>query len=113
MRVQQQEEANRREHRLLLEQRAADKRYEEERRVAKLKAQVYQHWLQTKYPAELAEHCITAFKDMPKEQTRSLCDNVYRRYQAQEFQAFRVIEELWKWDKALTAQWCTPPLTIG
>ena len=44
---------------------------------------------------------------MTKPHKKKLEDNVYGRYQSREFEAFRVIPELWNCDATLTAQWFT------
>ena len=105
IREQQQEEALRRERRLMMEQKLANKKYEDEKRIAKFRAKEYQCWLQTKFPAELADRCISVFKAMTKSQKKQLEQNVYCRWQTREFDRFRVIPELWKWDKTLTTHW--------
>ena len=104
-REQAQEEALRRETRLLSEQRFAQRKYEDEKRIAKFRVKEYQNWLQTKYPAELATRCITKFKDMDQATKKKWAANLKPRYETGEFQAFRVTPDLWKNDKTLTTFW--------
>ena len=42
---------------------------------------------------------------MAKPEKKRLEDNVKDRYESREFEAFRVIPELWKWNKDLTTHW--------
>ena len=113
MRKQQQEDATRRETRLLLEQRLANKKYEDDKKLAKHRAKEYQCWLQTKFPAELAVRCITNFQSLIRQKKKLLQENVWGRNQSGEFEAFRVVPERWRCDDTLTAHWCNTKCVYG
>ena len=89
-----------------LAQVLVNKKFEVEQQQAKVRAKTYRCWLQTMYPAVLADRCIQMYTvEMKPDLKRSFQQRVHRHLQAGLFKRHLFIHKLWDWDKNLTQHW--------
>ena len=68
-------------------------------------AQAYERWLQTVFPAMLADQCISVFRDMNKKAKKKYKAAVEEKIADKVFERPLWIPDLWKPNKTLTKQW--------
>ena len=88
-----------------LQQVLRNKEAEDAWKQAKLHAKVFQRWLQTAFPALLADRCISVFKDLSKSAKKNYEAAVKDMYLTKAFERPVWIPPLWTPDNALTTQW--------
>ena len=109
-----QEEATLEARRKVLQQVIVNREDLAARKQIQLRAKVYQRWLQTTYPAILADRCISVFQGISKIAKKNFEAAVKDMYQTKTFERSVWIPPLWKPDNALTTQWvAAKPFTSG
>ena len=89
-----------------LQQTIVNKQFVEEQRQAKIRVKRHRNWLQTRYPAELADRCIQMYtKSMSPKIKHAFRMLVNRHLHSGSFKRHLFIDNLWEWDKNLTTHW--------
>ena len=91
----------------LLEQRIVNKKFEDALIKRRHAEKLYRSWLQTKYPALLAERCIQCMFQMTpadRDHWRSL---IFKHYKGKTFQRHLLVDDPWECDKNFTKPWGT------
>jgi hypothetical protein len=89
-----------------LAQHLVNRKSDEAQILAKHRTKVYRCWLQTTYPAMLADRCIQMYTvEMTPASQKDFKYHVHRHLQEGRFQRHIFCPDLWDWDKNLTQHW--------
>ena len=105
IRKAEQDEKTHEANRKLLEQKLINKQAAAVVNRAKLHAKAFQRWVQTTYPAILADECISFLKNMSKDAKKTFGQTVHTMFVARRFERTLHIPDLWTSDKTLTKEW--------